>query len=151
MAANAEIGVARAAYFPNISLTGSGGVREHGSECALPWHERDLERGSGGDQPMFTAGRNAIAGGRRRTRRKKRSSCTNRRSGMLFTRYRTRSWGTGKLREFREQEALLLTSARDARRLAEVRYQGGATSYLEVLDADTRQFEAELELGAREL
>ena len=43
--------------------------------------------------------------------------------------------GYRKLREFREQQALLFTAAQDARRLAEVRYEGGATSYLEVLDA----------------
>ena len=35
---------------------------------------------------------------------------------------------------------------RDARRLADMRYQGGATSYLEVLDSDTRLFTAELGL-----
>lgn len=39
------------------------------------------------------------------------------------------------------------TAAQDARRLADVRYQGGATSYLEVLDADTRLFDAELSLA----
>jgi outer membrane protein, multidrug efflux system len=37
----------------------------------------------------------------------------------------------------------MTTAAQDARRLADVRYQGGATSYLEVLDADTRLFDAE--------
>jgi multidrug efflux system outer membrane protein len=49
-----------------------------------------------------------------------------------------------RTREFREQQALLEEAARDARRLADIRYQGGVTSYLEVLDADTRLFVAEL-------
>src|SRR5205814_4603298 len=52
--------------------------------------------------------------------------------------------GYRKIREFRAQQELLLRSAQDARRLADIRYQGGATSYLEVLDADTRLFAAEL-------
>ncbi len=52
-----------------------------------------------------------------------------------------------KTREFREQQTLLVQAAQDARRLADVRYQGGATSYLEVLDADTRLFDAELGLA----
>ena len=39
----------------------------------------------------------------------------------------------------------------DARRLAEIRYQGGATSYLEVLDADTRLFDAEIGLAQARL
>lgn len=39
-----------------------------------------------------------------------------------------------------------MDAARDARRLADVRYQGGESSYLEVLDSDTRLFDAELQL-----
>ena len=41
-------------------------------------------------------------------------------------------------------QGLLFTAAQDARRLADIRYRGGATSYLEVLDADTRLFNAEI-------
>jgi multidrug efflux system outer membrane protein len=59
--------------------------------------------------------------------------------------------GYRKLREFREQQTLLLTAAQDGRRLAEIRYQGGATSYLEVLDADTRLFDAQLGLAQAQL
>lgn len=55
--------------------------------------------------------------------------------------------GYTKAREFREQQESLTTAAQDARRLADIRYQGGATSYLEVLDADTRLFTAELSLA----
>ena len=51
--------------------------------------------------------------------------------------------GYTKAREFRAQQEALTTAAQDARRLADIRYQGGATSYLEVLDADTRLFDAE--------
>ena len=42
-------------------------------------------------------------------------------------------------------------AAGDARRLADLRYQGGATSYLEVLDSDTRLFSAELDLAQAQL
>jgi len=59
--------------------------------------------------------------------------------------------GYRKLREFREQQALLFGSAQDARRLSQIRYEGGAASYLEVLDADTRMFDAELGLAQAEL
>ena len=55
--------------------------------------------------------------------------------------------GYSKSREFRAQQESLTTAAQDARRLADIRYQGGATSYLEVLDADTRLFIAELGLA----
>ena len=59
--------------------------------------------------------------------------------------------GYRKLRESREQQALLMAAAQDGRRLAEIRYEGGATSYLEVLDADTRLFDAQLGLAQAQL
>ena len=59
--------------------------------------------------------------------------------------------GYRKGREFREQQVLLNNAATDARRLADVRYRGGATSYLEVLDSDTRMFAAELGVTQAEL
>jgi multidrug efflux system outer membrane protein len=52
-----------------------------------------------------------------------------------------------KNREFREQEALLTNAAADATRLAGSRYRGGVTSYLEVLDSDTRHFDAQIGLS----
>ena len=42
-------------------------------------------------------------------------------------------------------------AAQDARRLAQVRYEGGAAGYLEVLDGGRRLFDAELGLGQAEL
>jgi multidrug efflux system outer membrane protein len=55
--------------------------------------------------------------------------------------------GYTKSREFRSQLESLTTAAQEARRLADIRYQGGVTSYLEVLDADTRLFTAEITLA----
>ena len=56
-----------------------------------------------------------------------------------------------KDREFREQQELLSASAGDATRLAEVRYQNGVASYLEVLTNDTNYFSAELNLAQARL
>ena len=42
----------------------------------------------------------------------------------------------------------LVDAAQDATRLARVRYQGGATSYLEVLTTDTNLFSAQLNLAS---
>jgi multidrug efflux system outer membrane protein len=52
-----------------------------------------------------------------------------------------------KRREFRIQQELLVESLRDAARLAEIRYRGGVTSYLEVLDTERQLFDAELLLA----
>jgi multidrug efflux system outer membrane protein len=55
--------------------------------------------------------------------------------------------GHARTRETRVQLEQLATAAQDARRLADIRYRGGATSYLEVLGADTRLFAAEIGLA----
>ncbi len=53
-----------------------------------------------------------------------------------------------KQRATREQQEKLVASAEDATRLARMRYQGGATSYLEVLTTDSTLFSAQLNLVA---
>jgi multidrug efflux system outer membrane protein len=52
-----------------------------------------------------------------------------------------------KRREFRIQQESLVGSLRDAARLAGIRYRGGVTSYLEVLDTERQLFDAELLLA----
>ena len=59
--------------------------------------------------------------------------------------------GYHRAREFRAAQELLVESAEDARRLTDVRYRGGASSYLEVLDSETRLFSAELGLVQAQL
>ena len=51
-----------------------------------------------------------------------------------------------KQRATREQQEKLVAAAEDAARLARVRYQGGATSYLEVLTTDSTLCAAQLNL-----
>src|SRR2546425_5685890 len=52
-----------------------------------------------------------------------------------------------KRREARIEQQSLVDSLRDAARLANVRYRGGVTSYLEVLDTERQLFDAELQLA----
>ena len=52
---------------------------------------------------------------------------------------------------FCTQQESLTYSAKDASRLSDIRYRGGASSYLEVLDSNTRTYAAELTLAQAEL
>ena len=54
--------------------------------------------------------------------------------------------GYQKFRQFRQHQEELLTAARDAARLSDERYRGGAASFLEVLTNETNAFNAELGL-----
>ena len=59
--------------------------------------------------------------------------------------------GYRKNQEFRIQQEHLTHSAEEATKLSNMRYKSGATSYLEVLDSDTRYFAAQLNLAQADL
>jgi multidrug efflux system outer membrane protein len=147
VAANAQIGVARAAYFPTISLTGSGGMESTSLAGLFSGTNAVWTATAGLTQPLFTAGRTRSNVAIAEARRDEAVLSYQQTIRQAFREVSDALVGYRKLREFREQQRLLLASADDARRLADVRYRGGATSYLEVLDADTRRFNAQLGLA----
>jgi multidrug efflux system outer membrane protein len=151
VAANAQIGVARAAYFPQISLTGSGGFESTALATLFSGTTAIWSAAAAVTQPIFTAGRTKSQVALAEARREEAIVGYQQTIRQAFREVSDALVGYRKLREFREQQALLFTAAQDARRLAQVRYEGGVTSYLEVLDADTRLFDAELGLAQAEL
>jgi len=151
VAANAQIGVARAAYFPDIALTASGGFESTALAALFTGTNAIWTTALGATQPLFTAGRTRSQVAVAEARREEAVVSYQRTIHQAFREVADALVGYRKLREFREQQALLFASAQDARRLAEIRYEGGATSYLEVLDADTRLFDAELGLAQAQL
>jgi multidrug efflux system outer membrane protein len=151
VAANAQIGVARADYFPRIALTGSGGFESTALAALFTGTNAIWAATIGATQPLFTAGRTRSQVAIAQARREEQIIVYQQTIRQAFREVADALVGYRKLREFREQQALLFASAQDARRLADIRYQGGATSYLEVLDADTRLFDAELGLAQAQL
>jgi multidrug efflux system outer membrane protein len=151
VAANAEIGVARAAYFPDITLTGSGGFESTALTSLFSLPNAVWTAAFAATQPVFTAGRTRSQLAQARARYEEAAIVYQQTIRQAFREVADALVGYQKIRERREQQALLLTAAQDARRLADVRYQGGATGYLEVLDADTRLFVAELGLTEAQL
>jgi multidrug efflux system outer membrane protein len=147
VAANAEIGVARAAYFPSIGLTGSGGFESTALTALFAGGNAIWSAAASLAQPIFTAGRTRSQVAITTAQREQAVLAYQQTVRQAFRDVSDALVGYRKLREYREQQTLLLASADDARRLADVRYRGGAASYLEVLDADTRRFNAELGLA----
>jgi outer membrane protein, multidrug efflux system len=147
VAANAQIGVARAAYFPQISLTGSAGYES----AKLT----DLFQGPAGVwtlagslvQPIFEGGR-----------LKSGVNLAEAQHEQLLLTYEQTIQGAfrdvsnaliayQKYREFRIQEQQLVDSAQDAAHLSEIRFKAGTADYLEVLTNETNSFSAELNLA----
>jgi multidrug efflux system outer membrane protein len=151
VAANAQIGVARAAFFPQIALTGSGGFESTALAALFTGTNAIWTAAASVAQPVFTAGRTKSQVALAQARREEAQIEYQQTIRQAFREVSDALVGYRKLREFREEQTLLFAAAQDARRLAQVRYQGGATSYLEVLDADTRLFDAEILLAQAEL
>jgi multidrug efflux system outer membrane protein len=151
VAANADIGAAKAAYFPQITLTGAGGVQSAALSTLFVSSAGLWSVGGAIVQPIFTAGRTRSRVDLARARREEAALVYQQTIQQSLRDVADALVAYRKGRELREQLELLDRSAEDARRLADLRYQGGATSYLEVLDSDTRLFSAELDLAQAQL
>jgi outer membrane protein, multidrug efflux system len=151
IAANADIGVAKAAYFPQISLTGTGGFESAALSSLFTGPGGMWSVGAALVQPVFTAGRTRAGVDLARARTDEATLVYQQTIQQSLREVSDALVAYRRGREFREQLELLDRTAADARRLAEVRYQGGATSYLEVLDSDTRLFVADLSVAQAQL
>jgi multidrug efflux system outer membrane protein len=151
IAANANIGVAKAAYFPQISLTGTGGIESAALSALFTTPAGLWSVGAGLTQPVFNAGRIRSRVALSKAQQEEAVLAYQRTIQLSLREVSDALVGYRKGRDFREQEQQLNGAAADARRLADIRYRGGATSYLEVLDSDTRMFSAELGVTQAEL
>ena len=151
MAANAQIGVARAAYFPQITLTANSGFQSSALTNLFTGPAGFWSFGGSLVQPIFAGGR--IKSGVRLAEARKRELVLTYQQTIqqAFRGVSDALVGYQKSREFRQHQEELVVAARDAARLSDVRYRGGAASYLEVLTNDTNAFSAELDLVRAQL
>jgi len=151
MSANALIGVAKSAYFPQITLTASSGMQSAALTSLFTGPAGFWSFGGSLAQPIFTAGR-IRSGVRLSEARKKELVLTYQQTiQQAFRGVSDALVGYQKSREFRQHQAELVVAAQDAARLSDIRYRGGATSYLEVLTYETNAFSAELGLAEAQL
>lgn len=151
VAANAEIGVARAAYFPQISLSGAGGLQSSALTSLFTGPAGAWSFGASLAQPIFTGGR--LRSQVRLTEARQQTAVLSYQQSIQGA-FRSVSDGLvayRKTREFRTQQELLFRAAEDAARLSHMRYNGGVTGYLEVLTNETNAFSAELGLAQAQL
>lgn len=146
IAANAQIGVARAQFFPQLSISGSGGV---GGDSLSSIFDPDskLIYGIGSlTQPIFQGGK--LRGQLQLSQHEKEEMVLNYQKTIAgaFRDVSNALIAVNKQHAAREQQEKLVAAARDATQLARTRYQGGATSYLEVLTTDSNLFSAQLNL-----
>ncbi len=147
VAANANVGVAKAAFFPQISLTGQFGATSTAITSFLEGPATLWAVGGQIAQPIFQGGR-IRSGYRLAWAQRDEAELTYKKTVLgAFGDVSNSLVGYNDARKFRmkiEEEA---NTYKETARLANVRYKGGVTSFLEVLVTEQDYFAAELNLS----
>ena len=148
IAANAEIGVARAQYFPAISLTGQVGTTSNALNTLFHNSSFAYTYGASITEPIFDAGR--IRNNVRLTEAQQREAVLTYKKTIAqsFQGVSNALVAYQKFREFREQQERFVTASRDAVNLSNTRYSAGYSGYLEVLTNQASLFQGELNLAS---
>ncbi|MFZ0761324.1 MAG: efflux transporter outer membrane subunit [Candidatus Sulfotelmatobacter sp.] len=147
IAANAQIGVARAAYFPQISLTGTAGYESPALTNLFTGPAGIWSLAASVTQPIFEGGRLKSNVRLAEAQREQMRLIYEQTIQGAFRDVSNGLTAYRKNREFRIQQEHLFESAQDAARLSEIRFKAGTTDYLEVLTNETNSFSAELGLA----
>jgi outer membrane protein, multidrug efflux system len=148
IAANAQIGVAKAAFYPDISLTGTAGFQSLSLSKLFTGPSSFWNVGPTLSVPIFTAGKLRSNVHLTEAQQQQALLTYQQTIQQAFRDVSDSLIAYQKNREFREQQELLTASAEDSARLAQIRYQAGVASYLEVLTNDTNFFAAQLNLAS---
>ena len=146
VAANAQIGIARAQFFPQLSITTSAGIGGNEFSNLFDVSGKTIYGIGSLTQPIFEGGK--LRGQLKLSRETKEEMVLNYQK-TIATAFRDVSnalIALNKQRVYREEQEKLVAAAQDATRLARLRYQGGATGYLEVLTTDSSLYSAQLNL-----
>ncbi len=151
IAANAEIGVARAQLFPQVSLTGNVGLESIGLGNLFTWANRAFNFTGQASQPIFNAG--SLRANVRLTQAQQQEALLTYKQDIqtAFQEVANSLIAYRKYREFLAHQQELTTAAQEASHLSDIRYRGGVTSYLEVLTNNATYFNAELDLARAQL
>jgi len=147
IAFNAQIGVAKSAYYPQIALTGNGGFQSDALTRLFTGPAGLWSFGGSLAQPIFTAGKIRSGVKFAEASRDEAVLAYQQAIQQAFRDVSDSLIAYKKNQEFRQQQELLANSAMDAARLSNIRYKGGVTSYLEVLTNETNYFAAQLNLA----
>lgn len=144
--ANANIAVARAQFFPSLSLSASAGIGGDSFPSIFSSGSRTIYGLGQLAQPLFEGGK--LRGQLNLSEATEQEMVLNYQKTIAgaFRDVSNALIALNKQSAYRVEQEKLVAAAQDATRLARLRYQGGATSYLEVLTTDSNLFSAQLNL-----
>ena len=142
-AANAQIGIALAAYYPNVSLTGSGGMLSGNAGTWIQGPSEMWSLGASAVELLFDAGRrHALT---QQARDNYEEQVANYRQSVLNA-FQEVEDNLAALRILDQEsgvQAAAVAAAQRSLMISTNRYKGGVTTYLEVLTAQTVQLSNE--------
>jgi multidrug efflux system outer membrane protein len=147
VAANADIGQAKAAFYPQLTLTGFAGYQTVALSDLFTGAAKMWQFGPAVTVPLFAGGR--LRGNLKLSEARFQESLARYQQTVQGA-FREVSDGLvayQRTREFRGKQEERTQANRDATELANFRYEGGVTSYLEVLYNEQELFTAELSLA----
>jgi multidrug efflux system outer membrane protein len=148
VAANANIGVAKAAYFPDINLTALLGLESAQLSNLFKGPSKAWSFGGGLLQPIFNAGRINSQFAQAEALQRQALATYQKSIISAFQDVENALIDRTKFGEIREQQERNVEALQRFRDLAELRYSEGATIYLEVANAEQSLFNAQLEYVA---
>jgi multidrug efflux system outer membrane protein len=148
IAANAQIGVAKAQLYPQITIAGFGGAggATIGSSNFGPFGIFSILPSI--TLPIFNAGRLKANVQYNEARAQEAALHYQQTLLQAFHEVSDALIDIRRRAEFRQQQELLVIALEDASEVAKLRYEGGVASYLEVLDTERQLFDAEFQLVA---
>jgi multidrug efflux system outer membrane protein len=140
---NAKIGVAKGAFFPVVTLTGSAGYLSGDVESLFNWNSRIWSFGPSVSLPIFAGGRNRANLQRAWNAYDESVALYRQQVLVAFGDVENSLSGIRQLAVQAEAQARAVKAARRARELATQRYRSGLVAYLEVVDASRDALTAE--------
>jgi multidrug efflux system outer membrane protein len=141
--ANARIGVAKAAFFPVVTLTGSGGYLSGDVESLFNWDSRVWSIGPSVSLPIFAGGRNRANYKSSQSAFAEATALYRQQILVAFGEVEDSLSGIRHLAVQSEAQQRAVTNARRAQELAADRYRSGIVAYIEVVDASRDALTAE--------
>ena len=151
VAANAQIGVAKASFFPSFSLTGTGGLESNALNRFLSQPSQTWYAAFSVSQPLFEGGR--LRSGLKLARAQWQESVLSYQQTVqdALEQVSNALVAYQKDRDFRSQQELLTQATQRSDQLSVVLYKQGGASYLQVLTSETNYYSAELNLVQAQL
>jgi multidrug efflux system outer membrane protein len=149
--ANANIGVARAQFFPQIALSGTGGIASNQLKGLVDSGNGFFYLVGAASEPIFDAGKIRSNYRLAQATHKELLDTYQQTIAGALRDVANALVAYNRTRETREKQQLLTTASTDAARLARERYDAGAASFLEVLTNDTNLYSAQQALETAQL